>query len=260
MARKRSKAPPADVADPDLLRVLMDYLPDAIYFKDRESRFIRINKGLAAWYGLKDPAKAVGKTDADYFTPEFARAIADVEREIMKTGVPCIDVEEKIVWPNGHVSWALATKMPLRDKRGRIIGTFGISRDISKYKQQEEAVRNSEMLYRSLADNLPQNFFRKDLEGRVVFANRRFCTTIGRTLKEILGKTDMELHPAELARKYREDDARVIQTGRSYETVESHKPRGKETLYVRVVKTPVYDGDGRVVGVQGIFWEVSEPK
>ena len=241
---------------PDLFEALMDHLPEAIYFKDRESRFIRINKALAGWYRLGDPAQAIGKSDRDYFTPEFAKGTYDLEQEIIRTGQPRLDIEEKLVWPDGRVTWSLTSKMPFRDKTGAVSGTFGVSRDISAYKAAQEAVRHAEALYRSLVDNLPQNFFRKDVEGRVVYANQEYCRTMGKTLKELLGKTDLDLFPAELARKYREDDQRVMQTGAGVDLVEAHRtPQGKH-VFVRVVKTPVWDANRRILGVQGIFWEV----
>jgi two-component system sensor histidine kinase/response regulator len=244
----------------DLLHILMEQLPDAVYFKDAESRFIRINRTLASWYGLKDPAEAVGKTDADFFSPEFAKSTVEAEQEIMKTGIPAADVEEKLVWPDGRVTYTSTIRLPLHDPSGAVVGTFGIFRDIGPHLQAKKEIRRANALYSSLVDNLPQNFFRKDVEGRVTFANREYCRTIGKTLKELIGKTDFDLFPEHLARKYREDDARVLQTGKTLDVVEAHKPPGKDVIYVRVVKSPVLDSDQRAVGVQGIFWEVPSKK
>jgi len=136
-----------------LLHTLMDYLPHNIYFKDAESRFLRINKALAKYFGLEHPSQALGKTDVDFFTTEHAaQALAD-EREIVRTGRPILDKEEKETWPDGHLSWASTTKMPLYDDSGRIVGTFGISRDITAQKRAEEALRTSETKYRTLYDS-----------------------------------------------------------------------------------------------------------
>ena len=136
-----------------LLHTLMDNLPHHIYFKDAASRFIRINQALARLFGLDDPAEAVGRTDADFFGSEHAaQALAD-EREIIRTGQPLIDREEKETWPDGHVTWALTTKMPLYDPEGRMAGTFGISRDTTRQRQAEEALRASELRYRTLYDS-----------------------------------------------------------------------------------------------------------
>jgi PAS domain S-box-containing protein len=127
-------------------------------------------------------------------------------------------------------------------------------------KRTEEALRNSEALYQSLVASLPMNMLRKDRDGRFTFANQLFCQELGRPLEEILGKTDFDFFPAELAAKYRQDDLRVMETGRVFEDVEEHlKPNG-DRLYVQVLKSPVYDFRGRVVGVQGIFWDVTDRK
>ena len=137
----------------DLLHTMMDNLPHSIYFKDESSRFIRINRALARLFGIADPSQAVGKTDADFFSGEHAaQALAD-EQEIIRTGRPVIDKEEKETWPDGHVTWALSTKMPLHDAGGRIAGTFGVSRDITEQRRAEEAMRASEMRYRTLYDS-----------------------------------------------------------------------------------------------------------
>ena len=124
-----------------LFDTLMDHLPHSIYFKDTASRFTRINRWLARRFGLDDADEAIGKTDADFFTSEHAvQAMAD-EQEILRTGQPIADKEEKETWPDGHTTWVATTKMPLYDEEGHIMGTFGISRNITLRKQAEEALR-----------------------------------------------------------------------------------------------------------------------
>src|ERR1700676_4745078 len=121
-----------------LLKTLMDNLPDHIYFKDRESRFIAVNRAMAAWFGLEDPADVLGTTDADLFAPEHAQAALRDEQEILRTGQPLVNMEEKETWPDGHETWVSTSKLPLRDPNGNIIGTFGLSRDITEKKRAEE--------------------------------------------------------------------------------------------------------------------------
>ncbi|MCY2950484.1 MAG: response regulator [Planctomycetota bacterium] len=124
-----------------LLHTLMDYLPHNIYFKDAESHFLRINKALANCFGLEHPSEALGKTDLDFFTAEHAsQALAD-EQEIVRTGRPILDKEERETWPDGRVTWASTTKMPLYGDSGKIVGTFGMSRDVTDAKQAAEALR-----------------------------------------------------------------------------------------------------------------------
>ena len=120
-----------------LLHALIDNIPDYIYFKDTASRFTRINKSLARDFGLSDPAQAIGKTDFDFFPEKNARPSVEDEQEIIRTGQPLIGKEEGGGDVRGY-GWVFTTKMPLRDKDGTIIGTFGISRDITKLKLAEE--------------------------------------------------------------------------------------------------------------------------
>ncbi len=120
-----------------LLATMMDTIPDSIYFKDRDSRFTRINKYTAERFGLTDPGLAVGKRDFDFFTGEHADKAFRDEQEIVSTGRPLVNLEEKETRADGSIRWVSTTKMPLRDPAGNIIGTFGISRDITEKKQFE---------------------------------------------------------------------------------------------------------------------------
>jgi len=120
-----------------LLQSLMDHIPDHIYFKDRASRFLRVNKALAHKFGVK-AKQAEGKSDFDFFTREHAQAAFDDEQRLMNTGEPIIAKEEKETWPNSPHTWVSTTKVPFRDESGNVIGSFGISRDITARKQAEE--------------------------------------------------------------------------------------------------------------------------
>lgn len=241
------------MTDSELLQTLLENLPDAVGFKDAQGRYLRVNRALASWFGLDDPAKAVGKSDADFFPPEFARTLAAADREILASGEPRLNVEEKLVGPDRRVHWTSSSRVPLDGGQTLLL----LFRDMSGVAQAREEVIRAESLYRSLVENLPQNFFRKDHQGRVVFANRQYCLTLGKSQKELLGKTDFDLFPEKLARKYREDDTRVMQTGVPLDVVEAHQPPGQGVIYVRVIKTPVYDAERKAVGVQGIFWQVA---
>jgi diguanylate cyclase (GGDEF)-like protein/PAS domain S-box-containing protein len=124
-----------------LLETLMDNVPDSIYFKDRDSRFTRVNRYAAARFGIASPALAIGRTDSDFFTNEHAAQALSDEQEIIRTGQPLVNVEEKETPANGDVRWVSTTKFPLRDRQGNIVGTFGISRDITERKKAEEQLQ-----------------------------------------------------------------------------------------------------------------------
>jgi diguanylate cyclase (GGDEF)-like protein/PAS domain S-box-containing protein len=124
----------------DLMHSMMDSVPDQIFFKDRESRFIRINTSLAGRYGLTNPAQAVGKSDADFYSKEHAEQTRLEELEIMRTGAPVFNQLHAEVWSDGREAWNVSMKMPLRDASGQIIGTYGIAHDITEHKKAEALI------------------------------------------------------------------------------------------------------------------------
>jgi sigma-B regulation protein RsbU (phosphoserine phosphatase) len=121
-----------------MLQHLMDNISDVIYFKDLQSRFVFVNRTCARRFGHeKTPEALLGKTDFDFFTEKHAsQAFAD-EQRIIATGQPVIGIEEKETWPEGSSCWVSTTKMPLRSDDGKIVGTFGISRDITEKKERQ---------------------------------------------------------------------------------------------------------------------------
>ena len=122
-----------------VLNTFMENVPDYIYFKDLESRFTRANRAHALKFGLNDPSEEIGKSDFDFFMEEQARIRYEQEQEIIRTGRPIVNLEEH----DGRDNWALTTKMPLRDEKGNVIGTFGISRDITQLKQAQTALERA---------------------------------------------------------------------------------------------------------------------
>lgn len=120
-----------------LMHALMDNIPDGIYFKDLNSRFLRVNRAIAHLFGLTDPGMAIGKTDYDFFKTEHSQQTFMDEQEIIRTGKPIIGKEEMETWFDKPPTWVLTTKMPLTDEQGNIIGTFGISRNITERKLAE---------------------------------------------------------------------------------------------------------------------------
>jgi phosphoserine phosphatase RsbU/P len=141
----------------NLLKTLMDHLPYAIYFKDLESRFIAVSRGLVKLHGKKDPAELVGKRDHDLFSIEHADAALADEREIIRSGKPIVDYEEKETWSDREDTWVSTTKMPLRDAQGNIIGTFGISRDITEKKRAAEKLARLAEELRAKNESLEQD-------------------------------------------------------------------------------------------------------
>ena len=126
-----------------ILDIFMETVPDRIFFKDREGKITRANAAYTARIGLKNPAEAIGKSVFDLFPRDEAQKRHEQDVEILRSGIPLIGEEEEREGADGLKEWSLITKMPLRDERGEIIGTFGISRDITLLKQSEEVLRQA---------------------------------------------------------------------------------------------------------------------
>jgi diguanylate cyclase (GGDEF)-like protein/PAS domain S-box-containing protein len=135
---------------------------------------------------------------------------------------------------------------------------LSVLQDITARKHMEQALQNSEEQYRSLVDVMPQCLYRTDREGRLIYANRAFLNSLGCQLEDCLGKTVHDVYPPDLATKYDQDNRHVLATGEILDLVEQHQlPATQEQIYVHVIKSPVRDGSGQIVGTQGIFWDVT---
>ncbi|MEI8234075.1 MAG: ATP-binding protein [Verrucomicrobiota bacterium] len=137
------------------LRAMLDSSPDHIYFKDTQSRFLCISRALAHYFGLSDPSEALGKTDFDFHSPEKAGIRFQDERRIMETMTPIVDkIELQASRTDGTPVWVLTSKSPLCDGQGRLVGTFGISRDITELHDAQEALEKANADLRQSRENL----------------------------------------------------------------------------------------------------------
>jgi diguanylate cyclase (GGDEF)-like protein/PAS domain S-box-containing protein len=157
-----------------LLDALLEHSPDHLYFKDVESRFLRVSRSLSEWMGLADPLEAIGCTDADFFAREHAEKARSDEDVVLRTGRPIVGVEEREVWPDGRETWVSTTKAPLRNRQGRVIGIFGMSRDITARKAAEALVAAQAAKLAEQAEVLRDLASKDELTG--VFNRRGFLT------------------------------------------------------------------------------------
>ena len=171
-----------------LLNTLMENLPDRIYFKDRQSRFLRNSKAHLQRFGLERASDAMGKTDFDFFTEEHARQAFEDEQQLMRTGEP-MTKEEKETWPDGSVSWAWSTKLPLRDEAGNVVGTFGISRDITARKRAEAALQEISALQEGILNAANYAIISTTTDGVVTTFNAAAEKMIGHPAAQVVGKT-----------------------------------------------------------------------
>ena len=245
-----------------LLHSLLDNVPDSIYFKDADSRFIRVSRGLARKFRLESPEAAIGKSDADFFSEEHAQAALDDELDLLAGGEAILGKEERETWGEGEDTWCSTTKMALRGADGQIIGTFGISRDITDEKRAKAQLARERDLLKTIINNVPDLIFVKDRAGRFVVANSALVRVLGaETVEEVIGKTDYEFSQPELACEYVADDQIVMRSGQPLIDQEetSHGLDGKE-ICLLVSKVPLRDAEGRVIGLVGVGRNITRRK
>ncbi|HPC35839.1 MAG TPA: PAS domain S-box protein [Candidatus Marinimicrobia bacterium] len=268
----------------NLLRVLLDTTPDHIYYKDRDSRFILMSKSQAERFGLSDPKEAIGKTDFDFFTEEHARPAFEDEQRIIRTGKPIIGIEEKETWPGGGISWVSTTKMPLLDENGEIIGTFGISRDITDRKLAEEQlmkameeIKNSEDKLKNIINGsaIPQFFIDKD--HKVVYWNTALTALTGIKSEEIVGTTNhwkafydnqrpcladllvngsIKNLPKWYSDKYQKSN--FVENG--FEATDFFPNLGKDGKWIFFTAVAIKDSKGEIIGVLETLEDITERK
>ncbi|MDX6256138.1 MAG: hypothetical protein QOJ11_2472 [Frankiales bacterium] len=219
MADASGPTPADETLDALLLRSLLDESADRVYFKDVDSRFLRLSHSGAAWFG-RQRADVVGLTDADFFTAAHAAEAKADEQEIMRTGLGMVNVIERETWPDQPDTWVSSTKLPLRDSAGTVIGTWGISRDDTARVMAEQllAERSAklEQVQQELVtvlDGSPDGMMRFDRQLRHVYVNPAAETTLGMSAAQVLGRTSSEIgHPPE-AEAWERALRQVFETG-----------------------------------------------
>ncbi len=241
---------------------LLENIPDGVWFKDRESRFTWINKSLVEDFNKRDRSEILGKSDADFFTEEHARKAREDELRIMETGEALINQLEQDNYGDGTPRWVYTTKIPLHDVQGHVIGTCGVTKDVTSLKKAEEALSRESALMNDLLDNAPDIVYFKDRESRFTWVNRAMTVLTGvRSKDEILGKTDYDFFTEEHAREAREDEERILSAGEpiinklEVDNYADGKPRA-----VYSTKMPLHDIKGNIIGTCGITRDVTALK
>jgi sigma-B regulation protein RsbU (phosphoserine phosphatase) len=237
---------------------VFDHLVEGVFRTTPDGHYLLANVALARIYGYDSPVELMASIHDIarrlYVEPgrreEFVR--------LMQEHDTLSGFESKIYRKDGTIIWISENCRVVRNAQGKLLYYEGTVEDITQRRQMEQELRNSESLYHSLVETMPQNVFRKDLLGRFTFANQQYCEHYHCKLEDILGKTDFDFFPKELAEQYQRDDQRVMQTGQTHEITEEHHPLGQDKRITRVVKTPLYGANGKIIGLQGIFWDVTQ--
>ncbi len=215
---ERARVEEALAEERNLLRTLIDNMPDLVFVKDMESRFLLTNKATANNKGVKTPDELVGKTDFDFFPPHVAQKFQADEQAIIKSGQALINQEElNKNRETGSAKWLLTTKVPLQDYQGNIAGIVGIARDITKRKQAEKHLLQLE----KAVETMPLGVTITDLDGKILYTNPAEAAMHGYSVGELVGQDGSLLAPP----KYR--------TPTTLRQITSWKGRRRESVNVK---------------------------
>jgi PAS domain S-box-containing protein len=259
--RKQTQAALED--ERNLLRALLDAMPVQVYVKDRDTHLMKSNRAHWEAVGAASEAEVVGKTAFDFFDPQFAHKLAEVDQRVMQSGTQILNHDEHSIKPDGTERWLSTSKVPLRDADGQVIGLIGVTRDITALKQTQTALEDERNRLRTLLDTIPDSIFVKDLEGRFTVINERAWKVDAQLSSEaeMLGKTDFDFQPPEYARQFAEIDQRVIQTGQpDLRREEPISSMDGQIRWLETSKAPLRDADGEIVGLVGVAHDITALK
>ncbi len=269
-----------------LLETLLANSPDHIYFKDCDSRFVRTSQSMAKMFNVASPLELIGKTDFDFFLSEHATAAFADEQKIIRTGKPLIGKPEREDHPDGQVTWALSTKLPWRDKAGNVIGTFGISKDVTAIKEAEARLAHEKGLFSALVDNLPDAIYFKDRESRFVRMSKSKTERARQALiktfqikhpNEVLpphladplqcaeflvGKTDFDIYQESRAQQAYDEEQQIVRTEQPLiGHIEKYiHPQDGRLAWFHTTKMPWRDENGNVIGTFGVTRDITPLK
>ena len=251
----------AESLDSAILRVLMDTIPDRIYFKDLQSRFVRNNLSHIRWLGASSAEEVIGKTDFDFFSHDHAERAYLEEQVIIRTGRPIVARIVQITKRDGTQAWGSITKMPWCDETGRIIGTFGLTRDVTDMKAAEDKLTTERNLLRTIIDHLPSRVYVKDTASRYVLNNRAHLESLGvKSQEETLGRTTLEFFPGERGKQALADDQQVFAGGAIQNQEKSDFGAEGEVHWALTTKVPLHDLHGQLRGLVGISHDITRRK
>ncbi|MGB6720484.1 MAG: PAS domain S-box protein [Terracidiphilus sp.] len=246
--------------DSYLLSALLENTTDNIYFKDVESRFVKINRTMAQLLHLSDPSEAIGKSDQDFFAEHSMDALRD-EIEIICSGRPLIGKEEKEDWPDGTITWASTSKMPLFNAAGRCIGTFGISRDITSRRISQQALVESEARFRDLTNAIREVFWILDVRnGTMLYVSPAYEQIWGRPSQRLYADAQDWLSAIHGDDRVRVEESFFAENNQPFEvTYRILRPEGT-VRWIRSRGFPIVGEDGVVLRLAGIAADITEAR
>lgn len=277
---ERKRAEEAVRESRQMLQLVMDNVPQSIFWKDKDLVYLGCNRRFAADAGLNSSEEIIGKRDAELVWKDQAELYNVDDRRVMEANQPKINFEEPQTTPTGEKIWLQTSKVPLHDSQGNVIGILGMYGDITERKQAEAALqkarnelelrveeRTAELsrernLLRVVMDNLPDSMYIKDRQGRILLANAATAHHVGLTLEEMVGKTDFDFFPPEEATQYFAEEQALMESGQPQLDKEFSlfDQETKTTKWFSISKVPFRDEQGQIIGLVGLNRDITQIK
>lgn len=238
----------------ELFNAFMDQLPATAFIKDDKSRVRYANSYMIEHFGAD---RWIDRTASEYFPPEIAEQVLEHDRKVLSEGAS--DREEWVPDKGGETRCMHTYKFPIR-RKGKPVLLGGVSVDVTEHRRARDALRESRRQQGAILDTIPDIAWLKDKQSRYIAVNEPFGESCGVNPESLVGKTDFDLWPEDLAKKYRDDDKEVMRLRRRKRMVEPLEDSKGKRIWLETIKTPIYDEHGQVVGTSGIGRDITEVK
>ncbi len=245
----------------NLLRTVIDALPDRIYARDLDGRYMLCNATQVHLLGATSTDQVLGKTNSAFLPPELVARYAANDASITRSGQGLADQIEPMIDASGNACWISTSKLPLRDAEGSVIGIVGIGRDITKQKQAEEVLASERNLMRTLIDAVPDRIWAKSVDGRYMLCNPTFIRQLGKPVDQVIGKTNRDMWPPDLAERFDATDKALFASGQ--DIVGKPEPivdAVGNRQWTSVTKVLLRDAAGKVAGMVGLGRDITREK
>lgn len=246
----------------EMLQLVLDNIPQRVFWKDRNFRYLGCNKYFAQDAHLREPSEIIGKNDFELSWKDTAELYRKYDQEVMESDTANVNFEEPQSRPDGSQLWLRTSKIPLHDSDGNVIGVLGTYEDITERRRLEETLSVNRRLLNSIITNLPDQIYVKDIEGRFLLCNKAVVYNAGlikpefQNEEDLIGKSDFDIFSYEEAVQYRSYENAIMESGEPIFNLEESY-LGKTSL---TTKVPMKDDTGKVVGLIGMNRDITERK
>jgi len=238
----------------ELFNAFMEQLPATAFIKDEKSRVRYANSYMIEYFGADG---WIDRTASEYFPPEIAEQVLEHDRKVLSEGAS--DREEWVPNRSDEMRCMHTYKFPIR-RKGKPVLLGGVSVDVTEHRRARDALLESRRQQSAILDTIPDIAWLKDKQSRYIAANEPFGESCGVKPESLVGRTDFDLWPEDLAKKYRDDDKEVMRLRQRKRVIEPFENIKGERTWVETIKTPIYDENGQVVGTSGIARDITEIK